>query len=498
MVSMYQFDKIRKLHAEGKNKSQIARELGIDWKTVAKYLSSDTPPKYKSRVVSTKVDPLLSHWPRVKQLLEVIPDLSDQEVFEYIWSEGYRGSVRTVNRRLKGLRNERPKERFFEQQYRPGEQSQFDFKEKVEMPFKDGPRIVYLHVSTLPYSGTNCVRCYPSTNFECFMEGIHNFFEQLGGRTENVRMDNLSACVARIHKGDERTWTSAFSKAIHHYGFGVLPCNPGRGNEKGDVERDIRTLISRIRHQIKIQAVVFEDWAHANSWLEKLCLELQSEKSKELLREEVQSLRVLAQRDENVLSRIETLPVSSYGTIWFLNSAYSVPDKCIGLLCKAVAGPYDCRIYYEGELVAVHPRTVAGEHSLLLEHILPSLVRKPRAMIRWRHQKLLFPSPTFKKYYDTLVSQDSHTAEREFLKSINLIHYTPLQEIEAGIELVLAHHKDSFFEHLRELLLVERRPNNVIELRPIEPNLSEYDLFIPQAELKSAARTTHTQRRPRE
>ena len=484
MVSMYHFEKIRKLHSEGKSKSQIARELGIDWKTAAKYVELDTSPKYKPRTKPTKEDLFAAHLPRVKILLELMPDLSDREVFEYIWSEGYRGSERTVNNRLKAMRDEKPKERFFEQEYEPGEQSQFDFKEKVEFPFKDGPRVIYLHVSTLPFSGTNRVRCYPSTNYECFMDGIHGFFEDLGGRTKNVRIDNLSACVARVLTGNQRIWTGAFGKAIRYYDFGVLPCNPGKGNEKGDVERDIRTLISRIRHQIKIQAVVFDDWDHANAWLANLCISLQSEQSKERFCEEKKTLKPLATRDENILSRTETVPASTYGTIRALKTAFSIPDKCIGLMCRVVPGPYDLRIYHGKELVAVHPRKSEGEHSIQLAHVLPSLVRKPRAMIRWRHKELLFPSDNFKKYYEKLLSLDPSTAEREFLKSINLIHYTTLPEIDAGIELVMAHHSENLFDRLRELLLLERRPGNVIELKPLSPNLHEYDLFIPQPKTK--------------
>ena len=487
MVSMYNFEKIRKLHAEGKNKSQIAMELGVNWKTVAKYLKSNTPPSYKERRIGTKVDLFCTHLPRVKLLLEMMPDLSDRELFEYIWAEGYRGSERTVNRRLEGLRAAQPKERFFSQQYQAGEQSQFDFKEKVEFPFRTGIHVIYLHISTLPFSSTVRVRAYPSTNYECYMDGIHRFFEGIGGRTENIRIDNLSACVAKVLKGNERKWTAAFARAIGHYGFGVLPCTPGRGNEKGDVERDIRTLSSRIRHQVKVQSMVFNDWEHLNQWLEEFCLSFQKEKSKILFVEEQKSLQVLASRDENILSRLLTVSASTYGTVRFIKSAYSVPDKCIGLVLRVVPRPYDLHVYHLKELVAVHPRKPEGENSILLEHVLPSLVRKPRAMVRWAHREILFPNAVFEKYFQKLKVIDPTSAEREFLKSINLIHYTTLSEIEAGMELVMEHHGNNFFEHLRELLLIQRRPNNVIDinsLRPLRPNLIEYDLFIPQPKPK--------------
>jgi transposase len=488
MLSMYNFEKIRKLYSEGKNKSQIAKELGINWKTVDKYLRSNTPPSYTPRSRVSREDLFIEFLPRVNGLLEAIPDLSAREIFEFLSSEGYRGSERTVNRRVSELREKQsPKERFFRQEYTPGEQSQFDFKEKVILPFKEDLRVVYLHVCTLPFSGTNFVRGYPSTNFECFMDGVHHFFSYLGGQTKNIRIDNLSACVSKVLKGSERKWTAAFARAMNYYGFGVLPCSPGRGNEKGDVERDIRTLINRIRHQVKIQNKVFKSWKDLNQWLNEFCNNFQSESSRVKLEEEKKFLEVLACYDENIVCRSQIAPASSFGTVRILRSAYSVPDRFIGLQLKVVPGAYELKIYHGRELVACHPRKPEEENSILLEHILPSLVRKPQAMVRWAHKEILFPNIIFKKYYEKLVGLDPSSAEREFLKSINLIHFSALSDIAAGMELVMEHHKDNFFGHLKELLLNERRPNNVIDitkLYPIKPNLNEYDSFIPQHQKK--------------
>ena len=56
MITRYMFEKIRKLINEGKNNSEIARELKVNRKTVAKYRKSNTPPNYSERAVTTKVD----------------------------------------------------------------------------------------------------------------------------------------------------------------------------------------------------------------------------------------------------------------------------------------------------------------------------------------------------------------------------------------------------------------------------------------------------------
>ena len=161
------FQKIRELKGEGLSQAEIARRLELDPKTVGRYVKLNTPPKYKARTASTRVDLFSGFEEKVCTWIVRTPELSDREVYELLLPEGYKGSERTVNRRMRFLRGTKSDERFFEQEYTPGEQAQFDFKEKVELPFIDGPRIVQLHFGTLPFSDACFVRGYPFKNYEC-------------------------------------------------------------------------------------------------------------------------------------------------------------------------------------------------------------------------------------------------------------------------------------------------------------------------------------------
>jgi transposase len=266
LVSRYMFEKIRELNKQGLSGAAIARTLEINPKTVAKYLRSNTPPKYKVRSQSTREDLFSDFAPRVKIWLERTPTLSEREVFELLLVEGYKGSERTINRKIKALREQKVAERFFDQEYTPGEQAQFDFKEKVELPFLDGNKIVHLHFGTLPFSDTCVVKAYPFKNYECFMDGVHSFFETIGGMTENIRFDNLSPVVKDILKDGGRLYTDAFKRAHAHYGFGLLPCRPAKGSDKGDVERDIRTFAIRIKNRISHEGKVFQDFNDLNKY----------------------------------------------------------------------------------------------------------------------------------------------------------------------------------------------------------------------------------------
>ena len=114
------------------------------------------------------------------------------------------------------------------------------------------------------------------------------------------------------------------------------------------------------------------------------------------------------------------------------------------------------------------------------------MVRKPHAMVRWAHRAILFPKPVCQKFYDRLKDLEGYSAEREYLRSINLIHHVPMTEILAGMELVLETQSIQLFDDLRELLLTERRPARVIDITsalgqsPLTPELSQYDSFIPK------------------
>lgn len=495
MLSHYMFEAIRKLKAEGKSQAEIAKELGCNPKTVSKYVSLNTPPRYRPRTKSTREDPFVGYEERVKKWLKQTPALTDQEIFELLIPEGYKGSERTINRRMKRIRKLEPAERFFDQEYIAGEQSQFDFKEKVYLPFNEGERLVHLHFGTLPHSDVCRVRGYPFKNYECYMDGIHGFFETIGGMTENIRFDNLSPCVKKVLKGGDRLYTDDFKRATVYYGFGLLPCAPGRGNEKGDVERDIRTYANRIKNRVSHERTVFRDWEHLNAWLLEYMRERERPETRQRFNEERKALKPLPAREEAILCKIEMGTASPYGSIRIGKSTYSVPDSMIGRGSRTVIGAYDVKISclspeVEGCAV-IHPRKPDGEHSLLLEHVLPSLIRKPHAMVRWAHRDILFPEPACRRFYARLKKIEGYSAEREYLKAINLVHHVSLSEIIAGMELILEAGSHTLFDDLRELLFIERRPVEVVEITsrlnqsPLKIALSGYDSLIPKQGVSS-------------
>lgn len=487
MVSRHMFQRIRALSEGGMSMRGIARELKIDRKTIAKYLKSNTPPRYKQRISSTRSDPCAPFLDRIKSLLAIGPEVLAWDIFVLIKDEGYSGSLRTLERRVTDLRKEKPKERFFEQHYEPGEQAQFDFKESIRLPFIDGERLIHLHFGTLPYSGFFSIKAFNYRNYEAFIDGVHSFFEAAGGLTRNIRFDNLSPCVRKILKGGERIYTDRFAKAITYYGFGTLPCSPGKGNEKGDVEREIRTQARRIMSAVKATGKVFHDQDDLNSWLKTQTGKYLTPSANSLFAEENKHLKPLPPRDTDILCQIEAVIPTKHGTIRFRKSIYSVPDHLIDVDCRAIIGPYTVRIESSARgarlaYTCEHPRMEDGKHSILLAHILPSLVRKPGAMVRWAHRDLLFPEKAFHQYFRWLGKTQPDGQEREYLKSINLVQYVSLSEIGIAMDIVRRSQSTRPFEDLKALLMLA--PKNspaAIAQTPLQTQLSLYDELIPSS-----------------
>lgn len=477
---MHKFKQVRDLVALGVSDVEIAAKLKMHRETVAKYRKSNTPPRYTQRKESTRKDPLQT----VRELFEELngQNLSAQEVFEDLKEAGFEGSYRTVARRSGEIKAAVPKERFFEQTYEPGEQSQFDFKECVKIPFVSGVRVCHLHFGTLPFSSHFWITAYSLRTYECFSTGIDKYFRELGGITKSIRIDNLKPCVDQVFRGKSRKYTSSFERFVDYYGFEVSPCSPGKGNEKGHVERDIQTHARRIENLIRKEGLVFENMDDFNTWLAGYCRK--KNEANEKITAEKACLRPIPEFNESVLGKVfETTP-TKLGTVRHNHSVYSVPDTFIGVTCKVIISAEQVVVEPVNHDVkkklgkVVHERVPYGQSSVLLEHCIWSLVRKPEAMLRWQHKEVLFPNETFRNFYNFIKNCKAFSPEKEFLSSVNLLHNVPISELEVGMKLTMEAKVKNPFDSLKELLFLRRTPESLNAQPKLTYSLEHFDKFI--------------------
>ena len=105
MVKFGEFIMILELHRQGLKVAAIARQLGIDRKTVRKYISRGLePPTYGPRPQRQKSsDPFLSY---LRQRLAAFPGLTAVRWWRETRERGYGGGYTAVKRAVRDIRPE--------------------------------------------------------------------------------------------------------------------------------------------------------------------------------------------------------------------------------------------------------------------------------------------------------------------------------------------------------------------------------------------------------
>ena len=124
---------------------------------------------------------------------------------------------------------------------------------------------LYGFALVLSHSRFLFARIFPKSSFEFFIEGHVQAFDILGGITRALRYDNLKSVVIKKYP---LNYNAAFLEFAHYYGFEIRLCNVRAGNEKGRVERSIRsireTFLNTAQHHSSLRALncALALWVH--------------------------------------------------------------------------------------------------------------------------------------------------------------------------------------------------------------------------------------------
>jgi transposase len=163
VVTLGELMMILELHRQGLKVSAIARQLGIDRKTVRRYISRGLePPTYGPRPPRQRsTDRFL---PYVRERLAAFPGLTAVRLWRELRERGYAGGYTAVKRAVRGVRPDPVASFEVRFETAPGEQAQVDLA-RFEVEFTDEPgvkRIVWLFSLVLGYSrliaASSCTR----------------------------------------------------------------------------------------------------------------------------------------------------------------------------------------------------------------------------------------------------------------------------------------------------------------------------------------------------
>jgi len=481
-----------KLEKTERSLAAAAAKAGMDEKTARKYRRLGKPPSQvkKARNHRTRADGFAGVWPELAGILERDPSLEARTLMEYLCRERpgeFRmGQLRTLQRRVKRWRAlQGPKrEVMFPQVHEPGRQSQSDFTHMTELGVTIAGQLfahLFYHFM-LTYSnwetGTICF----SECFESLAEGMQNALWELGGVPAEHRTDSLSAAVNNLK--DKAEFTTRYEGLLAHYQLQASHTSPGRAHENGDVEQSHYRFKRAVAQALSLRGS--RDFSSREEYAQFLreLLWRRNALRRERLAAEVEVLRALPERRLEDHSA-ERLKVTRNSTIMVRRNIYSVPSQLIGEAVEVRVFAERLAVWYGGVCVAEMERLRGtGGQAINYRHVIHSLVRKPGAFAHYRYQQSLFPRLIFRVAYDQLCEQYPATAERQYVKLLELAATGSEERVAHALRQLVDSGTVISFERVATLCRSEPAaapPNQM--LLPAAVELAGYDaLLTPRQE----------------
>lgn len=390
MLTVEHYELIRrKYFVDGLSVRAIAEELGHARKTIAKAIRHALPPGYRRRAPATcpvmdKVAGIVEAWLEQDRQRPPKQRHTAQRIFERLREEyGFAGSSSTVRRYVNKTRFSQA-EVFMPLAFEPGEEAQVDWHEGWII--QGGvERKAQFFCMRLSYSKASFVRAYERADLVSFLDGHVKAFEYFGGVPRRLAYDNLKSAVVQVKHGRERRLNTRFIELRSWYLFDSRFCNPGRGNEKGDVEN----LAKRSERQYLTPLPEVASLSELNEHLLAGCRrDLQmagprphAERTRDqLLQEEQRCLRVLQGPPFEACQRTSTT-IDKRSLVTVDSNSYSAPVRWahhpvqIKLLAERV------ELWCGQECVAAHDRSYEkGQFILEPTHYLNLLRTKPGSL----------------------------------------------------------------------------------------------------------------------
>ena len=477
MISMTDFKQIIQLRNKGKSQQEIANSLGISRRSVIRYLKNGKIPQYSRRTKSNRIDPMLNYYDEVKVKLEQEPKLPLNELYEFLFQKGYQGSERTLRRKTRDLRiSLKNNEVFFQRQVNPGEIMEGDFTE-FYLPIGGVKRKIYLWVTSLPYSNAYFATPYYHCSFEAFADGSVQSFNEFGGIAKKYRLDNLSPVVSKVLSGKDRVVTARYAQFQKHYEFEQDFCNPGKGNEKGNVEANNKFIKKKISARISLNNLSFSSLEAFKEFVWQVCRDHNQKES-------VQQKFI----EENLLNlpatpfkcfRTEVVSINKYSLFNLSKTGhmYSVPSKYVGLSLETRIYPSKVEVIFDGVIICEHKRIYGprGLVSIQVEHVINGLLKKPGAMKDWKYREVLFERPAWRSFYKKIIENGGK--DKDYLKCLKLINKHGKELITIAMELSLEEGGEEV-SALNLSKIITNNINNIEVINPIRCDLDQYDYFL--------------------
>jgi transposase len=298
--------------------------------------------------------------------------LSAQRIFQDLHTEhGYAGSYYSVRRFVHRLEQKTPLP-FRRLECGPGEEAQVDFGTGAPIVVDGQRRRTHVLRIVLSHSRKGYSEAVFRQTTEDFIRCVENAFWAFGGVPQRLVLDNLKAAVVKADWFDPELNPKVRSFAAH-YGVALLPTRPYTPRHKGKVERGVDYV-----QENALKGRQFESLDGENIFLRDWELTVADTRVHGTIRQQVGKLFTDTERPALLPLPAERFPffhegqrtVHRDGHIEVAKAYYSAPPEYLG---RRLWVRWDARLVRlfndRWEQLTVHVRQQPGRFSTLKEHI---------------------------------------------------------------------------------------------------------------------------------
>ena len=488
---------------EGLSVRAIARRLSMARRTVRRALGTSLPARQARAPRPSALD---AHLPAIKALLEETPELSAPTMLERLRPLGYRGGVSVLRDRMRILRGSQPREAFLTLHFHPGEAVQVDWAD-FGFAIPGCPRRVSAFIMALCHSRYLYLEFTLSQAMPTFLRCMERGLRFYGGSTVADIFDNMKTVVHR--PGPPPVFNRRFLAYAGARGFSVRACNPGRGNEKGRVERPVGFVRSRFWPGRRFASLLDLN-AQSASWRDDFANNRVHEvtgKVPSLVFESEERL-LLKPVPATPFDTDEVEPAQATKTfrVRFDRNTYSVPWRLAHQPVVIRANDELVAVYLETQRVAVHRRCWdIGQDVKDDAHEVGLLEKKPRAALAGLPAELDILGELGARYFKILAA-GTRSLSRETVRLTLLVELFGAAATAQAIADVMAtghvgaEYVEYVLRHKRGLrpapppLRLGDPELDALHFR--EPDLSVYDQLTPQPMTRDPGELPVEERQP--
>ena len=410
--------------ASGLSQQLAADAVGISVRSAQRIDRGELQPEgqqqRRGRHWRTRADPLAEVWDSVLvPMLNKAPELEPQTLLlhlEQLFSgQDWFRRKRTLQRRVeqwKALQGP-GRDVMFLQHHQPGVLGISDFTVLKGKPITIAGVVLEhrLFHFRLPYSGWCHVEViHGGESFVALSEALQNALEACGGVPAEHRTDSLSACFRNRDGSYASDYTTRYQELCAHLGVIATRNNRGVAHENGAIEGPHRHWKHRLEQQLLQRGS--RDFAAKSEYRQLVAQVTASFNSRdevkgrlEIERLHLQPLPVQRCVDYDPL----VARVRSTSTIAVRQVTYSVPSRLIGQLLSVHLRHDRLDLFLRSQHIETLPRLHGhkGQKALRridFRHVIDSLRRKPRALLRAQLQDDLLPTESWRQLWRALLA----------------------------------------------------------------------------------------------